>query len=34
MEILSTWGDNYYVGLSGIEFFTSEGKPVKISNPK
>ena len=29
-EILSTWGDPYYVGCSGIEIFNSEGNPVDI----
>ncbi len=29
-DILSTWGDQFYVGLSGIEVFTSSGRPVAI----
>ncbi|KAL6425657.1 hypothetical protein ACFW04_009638 [Cataglyphis niger] len=30
IDILSTWGDKYYVGLNGIEIFSSTGEPVKI----
>lgn len=33
LSILSTWGDNHYVGLSGIEIFDNEGNLVKI-NPE
>ena len=29
INIRSTWGDKHYVGLNGIEVFTSEGK-VKL----
>ena len=32
-NILSTWGDNFYVGLSGIEIFDNEGNQV-IINPE
>ena len=29
-EILSTWDDQHYVGLAGIEIFTSEGISVQL----
>ncbi|XP_048029743.1 katanin-interacting protein isoform X1 [Megalobrama amblycephala] len=29
VNILSTWGDRHYVGLNGIEIFSSTGEPVK-----
>jgi hypothetical protein len=32
-NIISTWGDNHYVGLSGIEIFDNEGSQVKL-NPE
>ena len=32
--IYTTWGDAYYVGLCGIEFFDENGKAIKILNPK
>jgi len=31
VNIRSTWGDRYYVGLNGIEIFTSTGEPPAIS---
>jgi hypothetical protein len=31
INILTTWGDQYYVGLNGVEVFNSAGKPVQIS---
>lgn len=31
IEILSTWGDRYYVGLSGVEFFGADGRAINIS---
>jgi hypothetical protein len=31
-HILSTWGDNYYVGLSGIEIFNNEGNLIPIES--
>uniref|UniRef100_U3B7Z3 Uncharacterized protein KIAA0556 n=1 Tax=Callithrix jacchus TaxID=9483 RepID=U3B7Z3_CALJA len=34
IDITSTWGDRHYVGLNGIEIFSSKGKPVQISNIK
>lgn len=29
LNILSTWGDRHYVGLNGLEVFSSSGEPVK-----
>jgi len=31
-NILTTWGDVNYVGLTGIEIFDASGKPVKIED--
>jgi len=31
VSILSTWGDKHYVGLNGIEVFTSTGEPAPIA---
>ncbi|KAJ8399898.1 hypothetical protein AAFF_G00406280 [Aldrovandia affinis] len=28
VNILSTWGDRHYVGLNGVEIFSSSGEPV------
>ncbi|XP_006859959.1 PREDICTED: uncharacterized protein KIAA0556 homolog [Chrysochloris asiatica] len=30
IDIKSTWGDRHYVGLNGIEIFSSTGEPVQI----
>lgn len=29
IDILSTWGDPHYVGLSALEFFDEEGQPIE-----
>ncbi|XP_028825921.1 protein KIAA0556 isoform X2 [Denticeps clupeoides] len=29
ISVLSTWGDRHYVGLNGLEVFSSTGEPVK-----
>ncbi|XP_048408317.2 katanin-interacting protein isoform X2 [Stegostoma tigrinum] len=31
INITSTWGDRHYVGLNGIEIFSSSGEPVQIA---
>ncbi|NXI66559.1 K0556 protein, partial [Anseranas semipalmata] len=31
IDIQTTWGDRHYVGLNGIEVFSSEGEPVQIA---
>ncbi|KAM4829868.1 katanin-interacting protein [Thomomys bottae] len=32
IHIASTWGDRHYVGLNGVEIFSSQGEPVQISD--
>ncbi|KAG8513543.1 hypothetical protein J0S82_012856 [Galemys pyrenaicus] len=32
IDITSTWGDRHYVGLNGIEIFSSKGEPVQIAS--
>jgi hypothetical protein len=32
--IRSTWGDQHYVGLSGLELWNELGEAIKITNPK
>ncbi|XP_053527604.1 katanin-interacting protein isoform X2 [Artibeus jamaicensis] len=32
IDIKSTWGDRHYVGLNGIEMFSSKGEPVQIAS--
>ncbi|MEE6498455.1 hypothetical protein FKM82_003106 [Ascaphus truei] len=34
IKIETTWGDRHYVGLNGIEIFTSNGNPVQIAKIK
>lgn len=31
VDIWSTWGDRHYVGLNGIEIFSSKGEPVQVA---
>ncbi|NXF97653.1 K0556 protein, partial [Eubucco bourcierii] len=31
IDIQTTWGDRHYVGLNGIEIFSSKGEPVQIA---
>lgn len=34
IDILSTWGDPYYVGLNGIDFFNAQGDMISFSSPQ
>ena len=34
LNILTTWGDRYYVGLTGIEVFTDTGEKAVIEEVK
>ena len=31
LNLLTTWGDKYYIGLSGIELYTNTGEPPHIA---
>ncbi|NXA09629.1 K0556 protein, partial [Sapayoa aenigma] len=31
IDIRTTWGDRHYVGLNGIEVFSSKGEPVQVA---
>ena len=31
LNLLSTWGDKFYIGLTGIEVYTSTGIPASIA---
>lgn len=31
LDITSTWGDQHYVGLNGIEIFNDEGQLINIT---
>lgn len=33
MNLLSTWGDQNFIGLCGIEFWNEKGKHINISHP-
>ncbi len=34
MDILSTWGDPHYVGLTGVELFDDQGEPVAFADAR
>ncbi|XP_070617660.1 katanin-interacting protein isoform X2 [Erythrolamprus reginae] len=31
IDIRSTWGDRHYVGLNGLELFSSKGEPIQVA---
>lgn len=31
LQLLSTWGDLYYVGLNGVQFYDAAGSPIPLS---
>lgn len=31
LDIMSTWGDQHYIGLNGIDIFNNEGQLVNIA---
>lgn len=31
LNLLTTWGDKFYIGLTGIEVYTSTGQPATIA---
>ena len=33
IDIVSTWGDPFYVGLSALEFYDAVGDPIEIEDP-
>eukprot|EP00611_Tribonema_gayanum_P005860 TRINITY_DN1507_c0_g1_i11.p1 TRINITY_DN1507_c0_g1~~TRINITY_DN1507_c0_g1_i11.p1 ORF type:complete len:1829 (-),score=295.25 TRINITY_DN1507_c0_g1_i11:255-4994(-) len=33
MELLSTWGDPYYIGLAGVDLFDEQGQMVTLPDP-
>ena len=33
INILDTWGDVNYVGMSGVEIFNNEGSLIQINDP-